>query len=207
MKRCISVLILLAVFTGAVSAQSAFGLKGAWGSSAYRGSGFEESGLEAYYDLDSFSGGVFFDWHFSKVVSLQPEVIFSRVSHNTDAEDFNRYVKRNFLEVPVYLKLSLPLGRTRFYIMGGPDFMLPIGDVMMESLWEFNGQRNISASDYYDNTFLLGAAAGLGFEFPLGPGFLVTGLKYSTNLTSYFDGGDVFNQSFLFEVGYGFGKR
>jgi hypothetical protein len=100
----------------------------------------------------------------------------------------------DFLEVPIVASYRIPLGRGAVTMGAGPLLIFPTGNFVIDQVPDPPpGQEEIG--EEVDNLFVIGATAGLGYDYPIGPrGILSVDARYVRNITKFFeeDGGREF---------------
>lgn len=188
MKKFLSVLsIIVLLFTVNTSAQIHFGLKAGVNISNLNGS---DAG-----DTDSrtgFLGGAFLTYDFSNMFSIQPEAFYSmkgaKQTETYYGETITGTLKLDYIEIPVLLKLNIPLegGSTvRPSIFVGPALDIKVASTVEV---ESGGQ---SASADLENV----SSTDFGLVFGGALGFDVSGhelgfdVRYTLGLTTIDDSG------------------
>ncbi|MBF9018064.1 MULTISPECIES: outer membrane beta-barrel protein [unclassified Oceanispirochaeta] len=203
MKKTILIgLVLVLVSAGFLSAQARFGLKVAGGLSSYTGSDWNDvTDLSSIVDNKlgfSYGGGVLLNVAFSKMFSIQPEILYSSLTGGRTFPDYdyNYEWRENTLEVPVYLQLGFPVGNGKFLIMGGPDFFYTFGEIKYKDSDGY--ETSVAASDDMDNLFRIGFAAGIGYEV----NNIQFAALYKRALSSQLDSFEIHNQNMTLEIAY-----
>jgi len=152
-----------------------------------------------------FSGGLFVNIGLIDLYAIQPEVIFTmtggRFAYDpTPGTGVEGVVSANIIEVPILHKFRFSLGPGRLYLVAGPEIIFILGDVKTKT----EGDSLAEIEEAPDNFFLYGIVGGIGYELPLGPGYMSFAIRIGQSLTEYeedFDG--YFTTSYIY-VGYGF---
>ncbi len=93
-------------------------------------SGAKLIGDDAGISLDwknkiSFSGGIFVSFGLGKYLAIQPELLYTmkgaKTNFTDEGIDYTGKLTQNFLEVPVLVKLRLPLGPVVPFVFAGPS--------------------------------------------------------------------------------------
>lgn len=116
--------------------------------------------------LTSFNAGIYGSFPVGDIISIQPELLYSRkggelVYDNAIATGKTQF-KLNYIEVPVLLKVNIT---DNLSVHAGPYFSYLIGA-------EVNNDANGSAADFDDaydnddfNKFDVGISGGIGYDF------------------------------------------
>ena len=186
--RKIALLIIMAVCgLSQVHAQD-FGVKAGYNYSTFSG---ETSSLSTIEGLSGFYIGGLVELPISNVLSIQPELIFSRqgVALRQEIKGFglnvsinNADIRLDYLNIPVMAKVNLgPLflqGGVQFgFLVGKPEVSRYITNVRVGTLLD---------KDSY-NSFDFGVGAGLGFNFNRR---FFAEARYTHSLTNVFDPND-----------------
>jgi hypothetical protein len=136
-----------------------------------------------------FGLGGIIGFELNKNVSLQLEPMYLQKGATILATqiDPNWDLTMTFLEIPVFLKLSL--GKTvRPYVLAGPSF-----GFLLSSKGEFTMDGEAFNGDLKDITKSLdvGLGFGAGISFPLGKTFVFVEGRYTLGLTDLFKAGQV----------------
>ena len=186
--RKIVLLIIMAVCGLSQVRGQDFGVKAGYNYSTFSG---ETSSLSTIEGLSGFYIGGLVELPISNVLSIQPELIFSRqgVAWKRELKGFGMSVNINnadisldYLNIPVMAKVNLgPLflqGGVQFgFLMSKPEIGNYIANVRIGSLLD---------KDSY-NSFDFGVGAGLGFNLNR---HLFVEARYTHSLTNVFDPND-----------------
>ena len=121
MKKLGSVL-LVTVFAAALSlprpaaADIRFGIKG--GANIANVNGDFVDALEDWKSTVGFCGGIFLEFNFGRILTLQPEILYTMKGADTGIGK----VKFDYIEIPVLLKLRIPTGDVHPFVFAGPAF-------------------------------------------------------------------------------------
>ena len=187
MKK-IALLIIMAVCGLSQVRGQDFGVKAGYNYSTFSG---ETSSLSTIEGLSGFYIGGLVELPISNVLSIQPELIFSRqgVALRQELKGFglnvsinNADIRLDYLNIPVMAKVNLgPLflqGGVQFgFLVGKPEVGRYITNVRMGTLLD---------KDSY-NSFDFGVGAGLGFNFNRR---FFAEARYTHSLTNVFDPND-----------------
>ena len=198
--RKIALLIIIAVCgLSQVRAQN-FGVKAGYNYSTFSG---ETSSISTIEGLSGFYIGGLVELPISNMLSIQPELIFSRqgvdlrqglknFSIRTDTSE----IRLDYLNIPVMAKVNLgPI-----FLEGGVQFGFLVNKPKVDSYIANVYLRNLLDKDSY-NSFDFGVGAGLGVK--LNQHFFVE-TRYTYSLTNVFDPNDKHFKSSLISDGDNF---
>lgn len=94
-----------------------FGIKA--GANAANVNGNITEQLEDWQNTVGFCGGIFLEFNLGKVLTIQPEVLYTMKGSET-AEGGK--LNLDYIEVPVLLKVRIPLGSIHPFLLAGPAF-------------------------------------------------------------------------------------
>lgn len=169
MKRLITVLVI-AVFAGLLilpqpaRADIQFGIKAGGNMAKPRGIDAQDP-MATLKNKVGFNGGVFLALNFGRVVTIQWEALYTMKGATYVALDdsYTDKLYADYIEVPLLLKLKLPLPVIQPFVFAGPT----VGFKLQEKL-ESNGQQvplteNLLKNNDYGAIF--GAGLNLGRNF------------------------------------------
>ena len=186
--RKIALLIALTIFGLTQANAQNFGFKGGYNYSSFNGDVAKDNTLKG---LSGFYVGALLELPLGDVISIQPEVIYSRQGAAWE-KDYNipilgkgslkNDLRLDYLNIPVMAKVNLgPLflqGGVQFgFLVGKPEVGRYITNVRMGTLLD---------KDSY-NSFDFGVGAGLGFNFNRR---FFAEARYTHSLTNVFDPND-----------------
>ncbi len=129
-------------------------------------------GDDAHFDLHNwknktaFSGGIFVSFGLGKYFAIQPEILYTMKGSKTnwtEAEvDYTAKLKYNFIEIPLLLKLRIPLGPITPFIFAGPSVGFMMNDAVQTIERSSDGSSIEMATDL--PKFDYGAIVGAGLE-------------------------------------------
>ena len=198
--RKIVLLIIMAVCGLSQVRGQDFGVKAGYNYSTFSG---ETSSLSTIEGLSGFYIGGLVELPISNVLSIQPELIFSRqgvdlrqglknLSIRTDTSE----IRLDYLNIPVMAKVNLgPI-----FLEGGVQFGFLVNKPKVDSYIANVYLRNLLDKDSY-NSFDFGVGAGLGVK--LNQHFFVE-TRYTYSLTNVFDPNDKHFKSSLISDGDNF---
>jgi hypothetical protein len=93
-----------------------FGIKG--GANVATVNGDFVDALGDWQNTVGFCGGIFLEFNLGKVLTLQPEVLYTMKGADTG----DGKLKFDYIEIPVLLKLRIPIGSVHPFIFAGPAF-------------------------------------------------------------------------------------
>jgi hypothetical protein len=94
-----------------------FGLKAGANVANVNGDAIEE--LQDWQNTVGFCGGIFLEFNLGKVLTIQPEVLYTMKGSET-AEGGK--LDLDYIEVPVLLKVRLPIASIHPFLIAGPAF-------------------------------------------------------------------------------------
>ena len=199
MKKIAFLIIIAVCGFSQVRAQN-FGVKAGYNYSTLSG---ETSSISTIEGLSGFYIGGLVELPISNVLSIQPELIFSRqgvdlrqglknLSIRTDTSE----IRLDYLNIPVMAKVNLgPI-----FLEGGVQFGFLVNKPKVDSYIANVYLRNLLDKDSY-NSFDFGVGAGLGVK--LNQHFFVE-TRYTYSLTNVFDPNDKHFKSSLISDGDNF---
>lgn len=199
MKKIAFLIIIAVCGFSQVRAQN-FGVKAGYNYSTFSG---ETSSISTIEGLSGFYIGGLVELPISNMLSIQPELIFSRqgvdlrqglknLSIRTDTSE----IRLDYLNIPVMAKVNLgPI-----FLEGGVQFGFLVNKPKMDSYIANVYLRNLLDKDSY-NSFDFGVGAGLGVK--LNQHFFVE-TRYTYSLTNVFDPNDKHFKSSLISDGDNF---
>ena len=199
MKKIAFLIIIAVCGLSQVHAQN-FGVKAGYNYSTLSG---ETSSISTIEGLSGFYIGGLVELPISNMLSIQPELIFSRqgvdlrqglknLSIRTDTSE----IRLDYLNIPVMAKVNLgPI-----FLEGGVQFGFLVSKPKVDSYIANVYLRNLLDKDSY-NSFDFGVGAGLGVK--LNQHFFVE-TRYTYSLTNVFDPNDKHFKSSLISDGDNF---
>ena len=94
-----------------------FGIKG--GANVANVNGDFVDALGDWKSTVGFCGGIFLELNFGRVLTIQPEVLYTM--KGTDTADGGK-LKFDYVEIPILLKLRIPTGSVHPFVFAGPAF-------------------------------------------------------------------------------------
>ncbi len=189
------------------------GVKAGASFSSYWGDGlddFEEIlGQEAETSVfTAFTGGAFATFVFIEdFFAIQPELIYARLGRNFEWEDLGieQETYTDYIEVPVLVKLMIPMDIIMPHAYLGPSFAFRVdgvSDLDVETAVQVS--REFDEDDFH--SFDFGLRAGLGADIFLGPGAIVIDARYGMGFIDVFDVDDADNiKTWFFSIMGGYG--
>jgi len=200
MKKLILMASFIALGTTATFAQSAFkfGVKAGVNVSNITGSDSRDQDSRL-----SFNGGFVAELPIIEKFSLQPEVIYSAQGSTIAAIDEDNFLdidenveyQLDYIQVPLLAKIYLSDG---FSLQAGPSINFLVNEEIDSQPVSNGGDINIVDGA---NTFELGTAAGLEYQFD--NGFFIQG-RYTRGFTRIYDNINAYNYAIQAGVGYVF---
>jgi len=121
MKK-LGLVLMIGVFAALValprpaSAGVRFGLKG--GANVAVVNGEIGAAIEDWKSTFGFCGGIFLELNFGRVLTIQPEVLYTMKGADTGTGK----LKFDYIEIPILLKVRIPTGSLHPFIFAGPAF-------------------------------------------------------------------------------------
>lgn len=200
MKKLVLIASFIALGTTASFAQSAarFGVKAGLNVSNITGSDSRDQDSRL-----SFNGGLVAELPVSDRFSIQPEVIYSAQGSTIAAIDEDNFLdidenveyQLDYVKVPLLAKIYLSDGLS---LQAGPSFNFLVNEEIDYQPVSNGGDVNIVNGA---NTFELGTAAGLEYQFD--SGFFIQG-RYTRGFSRIYDNVNAYNYAVQAGVGYTF---
>ncbi len=197
MKRLLVVLTVLACFCGpALAGGVTYG--GKFGATLADWTGDVENNERKL----GFSGGLFLNYAFTEMVSVQPELLFTMKGTKHEQLENTGY-HLTYIEIPILAKLSLPTEAAFVpHAFAGPS----IGFLMDATEENVNIESDVK--EYFNNVEY-GMVVGTGFDFLIGKGRLLLDARYSFSLSNILeeeddDDDELKNSGITIMVGYGY---
>ena len=168
--------------------RSESGIKGGYNLTILRNANEDESDRKS-----GFHVGFYSESYVSDHVSIQPELLFSRIGHTFETNSFKVKQRIDYINLPVMFKVY---PAETFFLEAGPQ----IGYVIShkEETESFVGN---SARTYSPDSFNWGANVGLGIKTKEG---LTLSARYNFDLQENNDDLDYFNDLLQFSIGFQF---
>jgi hypothetical protein len=121
MKNLLKVAVIGLFAAALVLPQSAaagvkFGLKG--GANIANVNGNFSDSLSDWKSTVGFCGGIFLELNLGRILTIQPEVLYTMKGADTG----DGKLKFDYIEIPVLLKIRIPMGSVHPFIFAGPAF-------------------------------------------------------------------------------------
>jgi hypothetical protein len=176
MKKRIGVLLAILVLTGTQLFAQSFqlGIKGGGNLSDFlSGSNPSQASFSA---IAGWNAGVFLNFWLGNHFAIAPELLYTTegagikttTTGNNGTVTLNNNLNLRYVSLPLMAKLRFTGG---FYIEAGPEVSLNVSS----STWEDQSVKNVTTNAE------LGAAAGIGYQSPIGLG---VSLRYTVGLTT-----------------------
>lgn len=104
------------VLPQAAAAGVKFGLKG--GANIANVNGNFSDALADWKSTVGFCGGIFLELNIGRVLTIQPEVLYTMKGADTGEGK----LKFDYIEIPVLLKIRIPMGSVHPFVFAGPAF-------------------------------------------------------------------------------------
>ena len=176
MKKSIGVLLAVLVLAGTQLFAQSFqlGIKGGGNLSDFLSA--QTPNQTSYSALAGWNAGVFVNFWLGNHFAIAPEVLYSTAGagiKTTSTSDnstvtVNNTLHLRYVSLPLMAKLRFTGG---FYMEAGPQVSLNVSS----SAWEDQSVQHLT------NSAELGAAAGIGYQSPIGLG---VSLRYTAGLTT-----------------------
>jgi len=169
---------------------------------------FSEDTIKGWKTAGNFLFGAFFTFNISKKIVIQPEVYYAVkgavFSDTFGGESFKQKVKLNYIEVPLLVKVKLPVKGVPV-LFGGFYGALNISARAITRYAGETRKESIKGGIVGGDSGLI---AGTSIDFRIGNRKLILDLRYSTSLKnikkSVFTNYKVKNNVFYFIIGYTF---
>jgi hypothetical protein len=104
-----------------------------------------------------FAGGLFVSIPLSKLVGIQPELMYSQKGFKTEGTFLDGSITSNYLDVPIHLQIK---PTPNISLLAGPQL-----SYLLSTKYELNGFSAINEEDFDDNNnrATLGLSAGIDF--------------------------------------------
>jgi Outer membrane protein beta-barrel domain len=177
MKKRIGVLLAILVLTGTQLFAQSFqlGIKGGGNLSDFLSEGSPSQA--SFSAIAGWNAGVFLNFWLGNHFAIAPELLYTTegagiktttAGDNGTTVTLNNNLNLRYVSLPLMAKLRFTGG---FYIEAGPEVSLNVSS----STWEDQSVKNVT------NNAELGAAAGIGYQSPIGLG---VSLRYTVGLTT-----------------------
>jgi len=130
-------LAVLLVLPRPASAGVRFGLKA--GANIANVNGDFVEALDDWKSTVGFCGGIFLELNIGRVLTIQPEVLYTMKGTDTGAGKLTF----DYIEIPILLKLRIPMGSVHPFVFAGPAF-----GFTLKSALEGIEVEDFPASDY-----------------------------------------------------------
>ncbi len=161
LSRAAGALCLVLALAMSASAQMRLGVKAGYSRPSYGGSDAANAGTEA---MNTFSGGVFLTVPVAPFLALQPEVLYAPKGAQMTVGTLTGKNKVDYLEVPVLLKLMVPVPALHPSVFAGPY----VGYKIRCNVEAAGVSASCGDADTFKSTDF-GATFGAGIEMPLLP--------------------------------------
>lgn len=197
-KKVFTLLALMALISvSTLNADLRFGIKAAGGTSAMAGRDWE-SALAANNVENklafSYGFGAYLNLGLLDFFSLQPEFLYSSYAFRIGDSSYWVEDRMTMFELPVYAQIHFG----SLVLQGGPNFSYASG--LIKSKDSTGAEGSSSVSDFYDEPFAIGFAAGLAYF----SGNVQFGVVYKRTVTEMVSAVQMYPQSLNLELGYTF---
>jgi hypothetical protein len=176
MKKRIGVLLAVLVLAGTQLFAQSFqlGIKGGGNLSDFLSA--QNQNQSSFSAIAGWNAGVFVNFWLGNHFAIAPELLYttegagikSTTAGNNGTVTLNDNLNLRYISLPLMAKLRFTGG---FYIEAGPEVSLNVSS----SAWENQSVKDVT------NNAELGAAAGIGYQSPIGLG---VSLRYTVGLTT-----------------------
>jgi hypothetical protein len=166
-----------------------------------------------------FTGGIFMNYAFNGIFSIEPEMLYTMKGVKGNLYDgivsVDVAADLDYFELPLLGVFTLRDGKKlKPRVYAGPSFAYTLGSTLDISVWLANASVDISSLTHKTD---FGVVAGAGFDYTLGKGTLTFDVRYQRGFTNVIMTGDLYingsrqtisgddfkNYGFAFMVGYG----
>ncbi len=138
-----------------------FGIKA--GGNVANVNGDFASNVREWKSRIGFCGGIFFELNFGRVLTIQPEALYTMKGAEATIEEGaitgTGKLRFDYLEIPVLLKLRLPTGAIHPFIFAGPAFGFDLKATFKDIT---GGSTDVSGGNKVDYSAVFGAGLQLG---------------------------------------------
>lgn len=204
MKRFLMVLVLVAFAAGAAEAgDMRLGFKG--GMNLAKWSGDDTN----FFDLDAkmkmaFGGGVWFNYSFTDVIAVQPEMMFMMKGTKWEQDDVELKANFNYFDMNLLAKAYIPMeGELHPFFVAGPQIGF-LSSAKLKAEVDGNSEE-MDVKDAFKSTSF-GLVFGAGLDYVFETNCISLDIRYAMDMGSIADEDDVDikNTGFQFFVGYGY---
>lgn len=157
-----------------------------------------------------FSFGAHLQMNLAPALSFRPELNYMAKGAKFTEGDLTGTVKLNYVQVPLLLRLSLPIpAGPRPYAFAGPAVSFEAGCTLAAESGGVSASADCADADFFERKKLTwDVVGGAGLGFGLGLGEATIGVRYDLGLTSIDDSGanaDIKTRAISVMVGYTLG--
>ena len=194
----------LGVTSPGEAVEISMGAKGGLSIATVKGTDIRSGEIDKRY---GFMGGVFFDFQFDEMISIQPELVYSMKGFSADLDSISGEGswKLDYLQLPVLLELHISeIPYVDFAIYGGP--VIGVNTRSVISVREDDVEVGVDFKNKTED-FEFGLVAGVDLDIPAGPGFIVVDVRFDfgqTSVLKQYGAPDVHTRTIGIMAGYGF---
>lgn len=177
-KITLLILFFIPVISFSQDRSVAFGVKAGSSFNSFAGAG---TGIVA--QRVGFMGGVFLNVGVSKLLAIQPEVLFQQGGATNTINGHTDVLKLNYAQVPLLFKLRLPIEGVVFpHVFAGPDFYYRVGATYTTQ--DVGSGVIVTGNDDNIQRMGVGGVVGAGIDIQLEHLFLSLDGRYGANFTN-----------------------
>jgi len=198
-----AVLILISAVSSMAIEISGLGLKVGANFSRFSGPDVEPE----WKNRMALVGGAFLTLKLNNFLAIQPEILYSQKGPRWDAplegEDFVGTVKLDYLEIPLLVKILIPVGANaaiRPNLFMGPYLGFKMSAKLKYSWGTTSDERTIDQIKSSDAGYVLGG----GFDFVVGHGKFTFDIRYGMSFSTIATDSTMKNQTISAMLGYSF---
>ncbi len=202
MKRVLLISLMLILFVGAVSAQ---GIMDVGAKVGLNFATFGGDNSTFYTNATKFLFGGFMEYDFIKNFGLQGELLYNSLGAGYSSQGATGNYSIPYLEIVALAKYNIPVDRSvKIFFVAGPQFGIKLSA---------NAHSDANSTDTDISQYISGSdfdiVIGTGVAFKVGPGSIITDIRYNIGLSNINKTSPPSNsnQSFSIAVGYGFSLR
>jgi hypothetical protein len=171
MKK-LSIALVIGAFVGMLAlpqtaaADVKFGIKGGVNAANVNGSFFDEIEDIDWKNEIGFCAGIFLEFNFGRVLTIQPEVLYTMKGAKTTYEEgeltATEKLHFDYIEIPLLLKLRLPTGSLHPFVFAGPAIGFNLSSKVKWIEDGDSGEEDIEDFEKFDYSAVFGGGLQLG---------------------------------------------